>query len=204
MKRSQILFIVMLLVLAIQRLLELRVSNRHAATLLRNGGREHAPAQYQVMKLLHSSWFVAMVLEIVGRRRSFRPWLAAPAGLLFLTGQALRYAAIRTLGERWTARVVTLPGAPPVTNGIYRYLRHPNYLGVALEIAAVPFLHSAYWTALLFSLANLLLLRDRVHVEERALAVDNGYARYITGSSGSWLSGLRISDRTPALHDAHG
>ena len=181
--RSKTLFLLGLALLAVQRLREVRVSNRHAVALLRGGGREHAAGQYQIMKLLHSSWFVAIVVEVVALRRSFRPRLAALAGLLFLVGQSLRYSAIRTLGERWTARVITLPGAPPVTDGIYRHVRHPNYLGVILEIAAVPLIYSAYWTALIFSIANLLLLQARIRAEEQALVSDNEYAHYFAVGS---------------------
>lgn len=174
-QRPHGLFLLAFALLAVQRLWELRVSDRHAAAMLRQGGREHVPQQYQIMKFLHTSWFVAMLLEILLlRRRPHRPLLALST-LLFAVGQALRYAAIRTLGERWTARVVTVPGAPPVTRGIYRHLSHPNYLGVALEIAAFPLLHSAAWTALVYSLANLLLLRARIRAEEQALVADNSY-----------------------------
>lgn len=183
--------------LAIQRLLEVRVSQRHAAWLLQRGGREHAPHQYQIMKVLHSSWFVAMLLEIILLRRRLQRPLAMGAGLLFAVGQGLRYAAIRTLGRRWTARVVTVPGAPPVTRGIYRYVRHPNYLGVILEIAAAPLVHGAYWTAFLYSVANFFLLRARIRVEEEALGADNGYWRFVERGRRWGLSGLRRS--TPDL-----
>lgn len=181
--RSKTHFLIGLALLAVQRLLEVRISNHHAVALLHNGGHEYAPGQYRVMKLLHSSWFVAMVFEVVALRRTFRPRLAAVAGLLFLLGQFLRYAAIRTLGQRWTARLITLPGAPPVTDGIYRHMRHPNYLGVILEIAAVPLIYSAYWTALIFSIANLLLLQARIRAEEQALVSDNEYAHYFAVGS---------------------
>ena len=92
-----------------------------------------------------------------------------------LAGQGLRYAAIHTLGERWTVRVMTLPGAAPVTHGIYHFIRHPNYLGVMLEIAAVPLIHSAYLTAITFSIANGLLLAWRIRTEEAALNEQNNY-----------------------------
>jgi len=132
------------------------------------------------MKILHGSWFFATLLEIIFLRRRPRPPLVVIAALVFTIGQSLRYAAIRTLAERWTARVVTVPGARPVSRGIYCHVRHPNYLGVALEIAAFPLLHSAGWTALVYSVANLLLLRARIHAEEQALATDNGYAACVT------------------------
>lgn len=179
---SRALFAAFVALLAGQRLWEVRLSRQHEARILTQGGREHAPGHFRVMQLLHTSWFVAMLVEVFGWRRPFKPILAAAALPVFLLGQALRYAAIRTLGERWTVRVMTLPGQPPVTQGIYRYLRHPNYLGVALEIAAVPLLHTAYITSFIFSLANALLLAVRIRAEEAALEVDNGYGRFFPHS----------------------
>ncbi|MDT8304366.1 MAG: isoprenylcysteine carboxylmethyltransferase family protein [Anaerolineae bacterium] len=170
MTRSKRFYSLLLLALGAQRLWEVRRSQRHASALLAAGGREHAPHQYQLMKVLHLSWFLAIIGEVVWKRRPFHRGLAWLAAVLFVAGQALRYAAILTLGPRWSARVVTLPGAPRVAHGIYRHISHPNYLGVALEIASVPMLHSAWWTALAFSLANGLLLRARIRTEERVLS----------------------------------
>jgi methyltransferase len=130
---------------------------------------------------MHIAWFLAMLAEVFGLRRPFDPRLALVASAAFLAGQALRYAAIRTLGERWTVRVMTLPGAKPVSGGIYRVIRHPNYLGVALEIAAVPLLHSAYLTAFLFSIANGLILAWRIRTEEAALREQNNYEQVFAG-----------------------
>ena len=118
-----------------------------------------------------------MLAEVYLLDRPFIPWLTLAAIIFVLIGQSLRYAAILTLGPRWTVRVMTLPTEPPITRGIYRYVRHPNYLGVILEIAAVPLLHTAYLTALLFTLANAALLVVRIRTEERALELDNQYRR---------------------------
>jgi methyltransferase len=175
--RSTIAYLVLLAALAAQRLLEKRLSRSNEARIRQAGGREHVPGQLWWMTGLHLSWFVAIVVELIHGQRPFLPWLAAPACLLFLAGQALRYAAIRSLGWRWTVRVMTVPGAPAVQSGPYRFIRHPNYLGVALEVAAVPLIHSAYLTAAFFSLANALLLAWRIRAEERALADDNAYQR---------------------------
>ena len=169
------IFLILVIGLGIQRLAEMRLSARNERRILDNGGREYAPGQFQVMKLLHTAWFLAMIAEVFGLQRPFNPSLALAAGLGFLAGQALRYAAIFTLRERWTVRVMILPGAPPVNRGIYRFIRHPNYLGVILEIAAVPLLHSAYLTAIVFSIANALLLIWRIRTEEAALQDNNSY-----------------------------
>jgi methyltransferase len=165
--------------LAAQRLLELRLSRSNEERIRHAGGREHAASQTRWMVALHTTWFLATIAEVVGLRRRFLLWLGLPAGLLFLAGQALRYAAIRTLGWRWTIRVMTVPGAPPVTAGPYRLIRHPNYLGVALEVAAVPLIHSAYLTAAGYSLANAWLLRQRIRAEEAALNEDNHYSQQL-------------------------
>lgn len=175
------IFLFLLLALGIQRLMELRLSARHERRILELGGHEHAPGQFRVMRWLHIAWFVANIAEVFVLQRPFHPGLALGASLVFLAGQALRYAAIRTLGERWTVRVMTLPGAKPVNEGIYRFVRHPNYLGVILEIAAVPLLHSAYLTAISFSIANALLLAWRIRTEESALKEQNNYEQVFAG-----------------------
>ena len=157
--------------LAVQRLFELRLSKRNERLILRRGGREHTPETYPRIVTLHTVWFASMLLEVFVGRCEFRPRLAALALSLFAVGQALRLIAIRTLGWRWSTRVMSVPGpaGAPVRHGIYRYLRHPNYLGVELEILAAPLVHSAWLTSAAFSAANLLLLRDRIRREEQAL-----------------------------------
>ena len=155
--------------LALQRVYELRLSRRNEAIIRSLGGREHAPRQMQVMIALHVAWFIAMLVEVHVLHRPFLPGLALLALVMLMAGQGLRYAAILSLEWRWTVKVMTLPGLPLVQKGIYRYLRHPNYLGVILEILAVPLLHTAYLTAIFFSLANMLLLRARIRTEDRAL-----------------------------------
>jgi len=166
---TRLLFLGFVVLLGVQRLFELRLSRRNERMILRRGGGEHAPETYRWIVTLHAAWFASMLLEVFAGRRTFRPRLAAAAFGLFAAGQALRLTAIRTLGWRWSTRVMTVPGEVPVQYGIYRYLRHPNYLGVELEILAVPLLHSAYLTSAVFGVANLLLLRDRIRREEHAL-----------------------------------
>lgn len=169
------LFTGLLALLGVQRLAEMRLSRRNEDRILAQGGREHAAEHFRTMKVLHAAWFAAILGEVFGLKRPFQPGLALVAALLSLVGQSLRYAAIRNLGERWTVNVMTLPGEPPVQTGIYRYLRHPNYLGVILELLAVPLLHSAYLTSAVFSLANAWLLSVRIAAEEQALREDCNY-----------------------------
>ncbi len=163
------IFTAFVTLLALQRLYELRISRRHEVIIRSRGGHEYAAWQVQAMKALHAAWFIAMLAEVDGLHRPFIPGLSLVALITFAAGQSLRYAAMWSLKWRWTIRVMTIPGLPPVQHGIYRILRHPNYLGVIIEILAVPLLHSAYVTATAFSLANLLLLSARIRTEDRAL-----------------------------------
>ena len=159
----------LLALLAAERLFELRLSRRNASASFARGATEVGRAHYRVMAGFHTAFLVACALEAGALRRPFTPalgWAALAAALL---AQGLRYWAIRTLGPRWNTRIIVLPGEIPVTTGPYRSLRHPNYLAVVVEMAAVPLIHGAWLTALLFSLGNALLLRVRIRAEERAL-----------------------------------
>lgn len=154
-----------------QRLAEVRQSRRFEAALKARGGVEHAPVQLRVMVVLHTAWLLSSIAEPLLLARPFSLPLAASAFSVFLLGQFLRYSGRRALGERWTVSIVTLPGAAMVTSGIFQYLRHPIYVGVALEIAALPLIHSAWITAVVFSVLNGLVLTWRIAEEERALGI---------------------------------
>jgi methyltransferase len=161
--------------LALQRLFELRKSEQHRRQILMRGGREHGASHFPYMALLHTLWLVAIPLEVWLFDRPASMPVAIAAGVFFLGGQVLRMLAMHELGERWCARIMTLPNRPPVTKGIFRFLRHPNYTGVVLEIASAPMLHMAYLTAIIFSLLNAWLLVVRIRAEEKALNEDNNY-----------------------------
>ena len=183
-------FTAFVMAVAVQRLLEVRHSRRNERQLLNRGAQEHAASQMAVMAALHTLWLAASVIEVWVFRPPFRPWLAIAALTLFALGQTLRLLAIRALGPRWTVRVMTLPAAEPVVDGIYRYIRHPNYLGVILEIAALPLVHGAVWSSASFSVANAVVLSARIRAEEQALSRDNGYARHF-GARGRFLPSSR-------------
>lgn len=160
---------------ALQRLWEVRKSRDHERALLAEGAVEHAAGQMRWMKLLHGAWLVGCVAE---------PWILDPepglalavvAGIAFGVGQALRLAAMHALGRRWTVKVLVLPGRPPVTGGVFRWVRHPNYLGVVIEIAALPLIGGAWITALVFTALDGLLLWRRIRAEERALSSASDY-----------------------------
>ena len=192
----QTAFTALLAAVAAQRLFELRRSRANEAVLRKKGAREHAAWQMPIMAALHTLWLVGAAVEVWWLDRPVLPWLSGVALVIFAAGQLLRLAAMRALGERWTVRVLTLPGAPPVVDGIYRYLRHPNYAGVVLEMAALPLVGGALRTAILGSAANALLLSARIRAEERALAADNDYFAHFGRATPSAEATTR-SERRP-------
>jgi methyltransferase len=163
-------YLAFLALLGGERLLELVISRRNARLALARGGVELGRRHFRVMTLLHGSLFVACAAEVVLLERAFVPALGYPMLALALAAQGLRYWAIRSLGRCWNVRVIVVPGERAVARGPYRFVRHPNYLAVVLEMAAVPLVHGAYVTALVYSALNAVLLAVRIRCEERALA----------------------------------
>ncbi|MFC3833161.1 MULTISPECIES: isoprenylcysteine carboxyl methyltransferase family protein [Deinococcus] len=158
---------VLVLALAAQRLLELRVARRNERWARAHGAVEYGQAHYPLFFVLHPAWMLSTYLE--GRRSAGRVNL--PALLALLLAQPLRYWVIRTLGRYWNTRILIVPGGERVTGGPFRYVTHPNYAVVALEIASAPLAVGAWRTALAFTLLNAaLLLLIRIPAEERALA----------------------------------
>ena len=164
-------YVALVLAVAVQRVAEVRISRRHVRALKAQGAVEHAAHQMPIMVALHGLWLICCLAEPLLWSRPFVPALSVVALALLLAGQALRWWARRTLGPRWTVPIITLPGVPRVGTGPFRYLNHPNYLGVVIEIAALPLVHTAYVTAGVFTLGNALLLTWRIAAEERALRV---------------------------------
>jgi methyltransferase len=158
-----------LALLAGERVFELALSRRNAERAFARGGVERGQRHFRAMALLHTTFFPACALEALASGRGFDPRIGIPMLLFALGAQALRYAAIAALGDAWNVRVIVVPGEPAQRRGVYRYLRHPNYLAVAIELVAVPLIHGAWLTALAFTLANAWLLRVRIRCEEAAL-----------------------------------
>ena len=153
--------------MSVQRLLELRLARRNHQWALAQGGREYGREHFPLFFLLHGGWLLGTLLE--GRRSRGRVhpfWLA-----LLLLAQPLRYWVIATLGRQWNTRILIVPGASRIVGGPFRFLKHPNYAVVALEMVSAPLSVGAWRTALLGSLLNAALLRlIRIPAEERALA----------------------------------
>lgn len=166
---SLILFTVLVVLVGLERLAELVVSKRNAAWAFARGGVETGQRHYVVMVVLHTGLLVGVLAEVWLRQPAFVPALGWSMLAVVVAAQALRWWCIGTLGRRWNTRVIVVPGLPLVDRGPYRLIRHPNYVAVVAEGVALPLVHSAWVTAVVFTLANAVLLAVRIRVEERAL-----------------------------------
>jgi methyltransferase len=153
-----------------ERVLELVISKRNAAWSFAQGGKEYGHAHYKWMVVLHTAFLICCVVE---------PWILQPVVpefvcvlsiVVVIFTQALRWWVISTLGQQWNTRVIIVPSYKRVRKGPFLFLNHPNYLAVILELAALPLIGGAWITSLVFTLLNLLLLRERILVENDALA----------------------------------
>jgi methyltransferase len=157
----------LILIVAFERLAELAVSKRNLAWSKARGGREYGLAHYPAMVALHVGLLVGCVVEAA--HRPFVPALGWPMFVLVVLSQALRWWCIVTLGPRWNTRVVVVPGLPLVTSGPYRWFKHPNYVAVVVEGLALPLVHTAWITALAFTVLNAAVLSVRIRCENAAL-----------------------------------
>ncbi|MGV8928131.1 MAG: isoprenylcysteine carboxyl methyltransferase family protein [Brevundimonas sp.] len=153
-----------LALVAAQRLWELWLAARNTKRLLAEGAVEVGAAHYPLFVLLHASWLAAIAIVTPWTMIPNLWWLA-----VYVVLQFGRLWVISTLGRFWTTRIITLPAAPLVRRGPYRFVRHPNYVVASLEIAVLPLAFGQVWIALVWSVANALLVAWRIRIEDRAL-----------------------------------
>lgn len=166
------MYYVLILAVAVERVAELVVSKRNAQWAFANGGKEFGRSHYPVMVTIHTALLAGCVIEVWALDRPFIPWLGWSMLVVAIGAQVLRWWCITTLGKRWNTLVIVLPEEPLVRRGPYRWIHHPNYVAVVVEGIALPMVHTAYLTAIVFTVANAMLLTVRIRVENRAL----GYA----------------------------
>jgi methyltransferase len=166
---TQVAFTVLIAIVSVERLLELRLSRRNEAALRERGGVEHGASHYPAMVALHAGLLLGSVAEVWLLSRSFvAPLGFSMLGLVLIAG-AGRFWVIATLRSRWTTRVVVVPDLPRITGGPYRFFDHPNYIVVVVEGFALPMVHTAWITAILFTIGNAILLTRRIRIEDAAL-----------------------------------
>lgn len=172
-------FYVILAFVIVQRLVELLIAKRNEKSMRAKGAYEVGASHYPFMILLHTSFFISLIIEVIYFKFIVIPdfVLLAFFGLL----QLLRVWCLISLGTFWNTKIIILPGANVVAKGPYAYIRHPNYLVVCLEILVLPLMFQAYITAICFTLLNFIILSVRIPMEEKALKEVTNYAVFIQG-----------------------
>lgn len=164
------IFQIVVIFVIFQRIYELHLSKRNEKYLLSKGAKVIPEKNYFFIVCLHASWLVTLLYWSLTRNQTNLAMFTMGL-ILFLIGQFLRLSAIRTLGKRWSTRIIVLPNAPLISSGLFKFIRHPNYLGVALEIFALPLMGGSLSMAIVFSLINFVILFFRIRLEEEMLGI---------------------------------
>jgi len=176
------LFLSLLAAVGACRLIEMRLSRRHQRALLARGIARVAEPRFRWMVVLHTGILVGAALEVLLARRPLIPWLAASALALVLLANLLRLWVIATMGPHWNVQVMgSTTRLGVVTGGPFRFIRHPNYVAVFVELLALPLVHTAWVTAAVGAALHTLVLRRRITLEEAVLLADPAYRAAMGG-----------------------
>jgi methyltransferase len=181
MELSVIAYLGLLLVVALLRVYELLISRRHQREMVAHGAQKVNDPRFRWMVLLHTSVLLGAALEVVFLHRPFYPAFAAVCFAVFLAANVVRWWVIRTLGEHWNVQVMNSTGMGVITTGPFRYVRHPNYAAVFVEMLTLPLIHCAWITAFAGSAAHIVVLSQRLATEERVLFSDARYREAMSG-----------------------
>lgn len=160
-------FIIISFVIA-QRLIEILIAKRNEKVMLSKGAFEVGASHYPFMILLHGSFFISLIIEVLFFNRTLSP-LFMYLMVLFILVQLIRIWCLSSLGSYWNTKIIILPGANVIKKGPYVYIKHPNYLVVCFEIILLPIMFQAYFTAICFTILNFVMLSVRIPIEEKAL-----------------------------------
>jgi methyltransferase len=172
---SAIVYTLFLAAVGAGRLIEMGVSRRRQRALAARGVVKLAEPHFRRMVLLHGGVLAGAALEVWLLGRPFIPALGIPMIALFILANLLRWWVIRTMAEHWNVQVMNSIALGVVTDGPFRWIRHPNYLAVFVELLAAPLIHTAWLTALIGGLVHILVLRRRIAVEEAVLLASPAY-----------------------------
>jgi methyltransferase len=173
---------------AVDRLAEMAYSRRNQKKLGERGARKVHDPVFGGMVALHVGYLCAAPLEVTLFHRPFLPWLGWPALFVLAAANALRVWTIRALSIHWNMQIVASQSLGAISSGPYRWIRHPNYAAVFLEVAALPLVHTAWVTALIASAVHAVLLARRISAEERVLMSEPAYRRQM-GSKPRFVPG---------------
>ncbi|WP_243290832.1 isoprenylcysteine carboxylmethyltransferase family protein [Bacillus sp. FJAT-47783] len=176
------IFAIVVSLLVIQRLIELQIASINERVMKKKGAQEFGKAHYPFIVLIHILFLLSFIIEVTYFNKSISPyWYVLIPILLF--AQFIRYWSIFTLGPFWNTKIIVLRNAKVKVKGPYQFIRHPNYVAVVMEIALIPLLFQAIWTAIIFTLLNGVILFIRIREEERALKVETNYSNVFHATS---------------------
>jgi methyltransferase len=184
-----IAFLALLLAVGVLRILELGVSNRHQQKMIAGGATKVNEPHFHWIVFLHTAVLIAAALEVILLRRAFIPILAAVMLALFLAGNAVRLWVVRTMGKHWNVQVMNSMELGVVTSGPFRFVRHPNYAAVFVEMFSLPLIHTAWITALLGCVGFVATIYQRITLEESVLLANPAYRTAMAGKP-RFLPGL--------------
>jgi methyltransferase len=162
------IFTIFILFLIFQRLAELYVSSKNEKWLLKNGAIEYGKEHYPFIVALHTLFIISLIVEYVLRDDVTVNFTLI---VLFFVLIVIKVIVISTLGHYWNTKIYKVPGTRPVATGIYKYIKHPNYIIVICEIAIIPLAFGLYYTAVVFTLLNAIMLTVRIKKENEVLAM---------------------------------
>lgn len=169
-----LLFVVIITIVVIQRLVELLIAKRNEAWMRSQGAFEAGAKHYPLMVTMHVLFFISLILEVLIANRPLSPvWIVFLS--VFLIAQVVRVWCLMSLGKFWNTKIIILPDADVVRKGPYAFIHHPNYVIVTTELLVLPLIFSAYFTAILFTMLNVWMLSVRIPTEEKALKHATNY-----------------------------
>jgi methyltransferase len=189
MPTSVIAYIVLLVLVGALRLGEMQLSRRNQRRMAKAGVVKVPEPALPWMILLHGGILLSAGLEVVLLHRPLIPGLAIGAGIVFVSANLIRWWVIRTMAGHWNVQVMASTTLGVITTGPYKWVRHPNYLAVVLELVSLPLIHTAWITAIWGTFAHFWILRSRITVEEGVLMSSPAY-RQAMGSKPRFLPGL--------------
>jgi methyltransferase len=189
MPTSVIAYIVFLVLVGALRLGEVKLSARNQQRMAQAGVKKVADPAFRWMVIFHVGVLISAGLEVPLLHRPLIPALAIGAGLVYVSANLIRWWVIRTMAGHWNVQVMASTSLGVVTTGPYKWVRHPNYLAVLLELISLPLIHTAWITAIWGTVAHILVLRGRISVEEKVLMASPAY-REAMGSKPRFVPGL--------------
>jgi methyltransferase len=172
---SVLAFLSLLLAVALLRVVELQISQRHQQEMVAQGAAKVEEPRFRWLVMLHTAVLIGAALEVVLLKRPFIPALAASMFALFLAANCIRLWVVRTLGNHWSVQLMDSTSLGVITSGPFRYVRHPNYAAVLSEMVTLPLIHTAWITAIVGSLGYIAILTQRLAIEERILLANPEY-----------------------------